>query len=60
MPNALVVASICLASVGAFGPHVLMVGFKVAHARPPAAVAYFCVLQHDGGRTTSSRVAQER
>jgi hypothetical protein len=49
-PNILAVGLLSLAVLGSLGPHLLMLGYKVAGARPPLVLSYFCVLQHDGGR----------
>jgi hypothetical protein len=46
LPNPLVALLICVGTLGVFGPHLVMVGFKAAGVRPPAAISYFCVLSH--------------
>ena len=54
LPNPVVVLLMCLGMFGAFGPHLLMLGFRAAGARPPAALVYFCVLHNPGGGGASA------
>jgi hypothetical protein len=56
LPNVVVVLLICVGTLGVFGPHLLMIGFKAAGARPPAALAYFCVLHGSHGSKGSPLV----
>ena len=44
--NALTVALMMVGLLGVFGPHVAMLAFRVVGARPPAALYYFCVINH--------------
>jgi hypothetical protein len=52
-PNLVVAVALSLATVAFFGPHLMILGYKVAGARPPAALVFFCVLHHAGGPTSS-------
>jgi hypothetical protein len=45
-PNALTILLLCVATVGVFGPHLMMLGYKVAGVHPPAALTFFCLLSH--------------
>ena len=37
---------VCLALLGVFGPHLLILGYKAAGIRPPGALVFFCLLHH--------------
>jgi hypothetical protein len=48
-----------LATVGTLGPHMMMLGYKLAGARPPAELLLFCPLHrldasHEGSSWTLS------
>jgi hypothetical protein len=45
-PQAVVISVFALATVAALGPHLLMLGYYVAGAQPPAAILLFCPLHH--------------
>ncbi|MBV9465084.1 MAG: hypothetical protein JO206_09710 [Solirubrobacterales bacterium] len=44
-----------LALLASLGPHLLMVGYSVAGARPPAALLYFCPLHQLGAHGSQPR-----
>ncbi|MBV9838871.1 MAG: hypothetical protein JO156_12175 [Solirubrobacterales bacterium] len=54
-PNALVAVGLTLALLASLGPHLLMVGYSVAGARPPAALLYFCPLHQLGAHASQAR-----
>ena len=41
-----------LATLGSFGPHLMMLGYKVAGAAPPATLLFFCPLHQLGEQRT--------
>jgi hypothetical protein len=43
-PNLLIALVLGLAITASFGPHLLMLGYRIAGARPPGALLYLCVL----------------
>jgi hypothetical protein len=46
-----VAAVFTLATLGTFGPHLVMLGYKIAGAKPPAGLVLFCPLHSlDSGR----------
>jgi hypothetical protein len=51
-PNVVVAVVVTLAMLGSLGPHLLMLGFKVTGAPPPAALAYFCPLHQLAGSSS--------
>jgi hypothetical protein len=56
-PNLIVVVVMALATLGSFGPHLLMLGYKVAGAQPPATLLFFCPLHQLGEQPTAARNA---
>jgi hypothetical protein len=50
--NAVAAAVMTLALLGVFGPHLAILGYKVAGARPPAALTFICPLHHAAGAAT--------
>jgi hypothetical protein len=59
-PNALVAIALSIATLASLGPHLVMVGYKVAGARPPAALVFFCLLHHTGQRPSTALAARTR
>ncbi|HEX3689679.1 MAG TPA: hypothetical protein VHV28_08280 [Solirubrobacteraceae bacterium] len=43
-PNLVVAMVFAVATLASLGPHLLMLGYSVAGAQPPAAVLYICPL----------------
>lgn len=54
MPNLIVGVVMALATFGSFGPHLLMLGYKVAGASPPATLLFFCPLHQLGEQHTAA------
>jgi hypothetical protein len=48
-----VAAVLLLATLGSFGPHVLMLGYRVAGTKPPATLLFFCPLHQLGDDSAS-------
>jgi hypothetical protein len=49
-PHLVAAVVFALATAASLGPHLLMVGYSVAGARPPAALIFVCPLHRlDGG-----------
>jgi hypothetical protein len=46
VPNVVIVGLMCLGLLASFGPHIGMLALRTAGIRVPAALAYFCVLDH--------------
>jgi hypothetical protein len=46
IPNGVVVTLLVFATLGVFGPHLLILGFQTAGAQPPAALVFMCALHH--------------
>src|SRR5581483_7267356 len=44
LPDVLIGSVMALATFVSLGPHLLMLGYRVAGAQPPAALVYFCPL----------------
>ena len=55
LPNALVAGLIVFATLGVFGPHLMMLGFRAVGAQPPGALYYFCLLNHHQPRPSQAR-----
>ena len=51
VPNFVIVGLMCLGILGTFGPHVVMLALRTAGVRVPAALAYFCLLDHSHDAT---------
>jgi hypothetical protein len=51
-PNLIVGVVMALATLGSFGPHLMMLGYKVAGAAPPATLLFFCPLHQLGEQRT--------
>jgi hypothetical protein len=54
LPNLIVGVVMALATFGSFGPHLLMLGYKVAGASPPATLLFFCPLHQLGEQHTAA------
>jgi hypothetical protein len=49
-PNLVVAVVFAVATLASMGPHLLMLGYSVAGAKPPAALLFVCPLHRlDGG-----------
>jgi hypothetical protein len=53
-PNLIVGVVMALATFGSFGPHLLILGYKVAGASPPATLLFFCPLHQLGEQHTAA------
>jgi hypothetical protein len=50
-PNLVVAVVFAVATLASLGPHLLMLGYSVAGARPPAALLFVCPLHRlDAGQ----------
>jgi hypothetical protein len=49
LTNRVQVLLVSAALLCAFGPHLVMLGFKVAGGQAPGALSFFCLLQHGNG-----------
>lgn len=45
-PTAVAITALLLASVVSLGPHLALLGYQLAGARPPAALLFLCPLHH--------------
>lgn len=53
-PNLVIAMVFAVATLASLGPHLLMLGYSVAGARPPAAVLFLCPLHRlDAGHAHS-------
>jgi hypothetical protein len=59
-PNAVVVATLVLGVLATFGPHMIMLGYKVAGVRAPAALLYFCPLHRLSAANSSALVIRAK
>jgi hypothetical protein len=55
-PNLIVALALVTATLASLGPHMLMLGYKLADAQPPAALLFLCPLHRVEGISTTSRL----
>ena len=48
LTNKAQLALVCVALLFAFGPHLLILGYQAAGARPPGALTFICPLHQSG------------
>jgi hypothetical protein len=48
--------ALSLGTLSVFGPHLSILAYKLAGARPPAALLFFCVLHHSSARSSPALV----
>jgi hypothetical protein len=56
--NRMMATLCCVATLGVFGPHLLILGYKAAGIRPPATLVFFCLLHHGAYGSSSKGTAE--
>jgi hypothetical protein len=59
-PQAVVAVVFALAMLASLGPHLLMLGYSVAGAKPPAALLFVCPLHRLDSRPAHSFVLKAK
>ena len=57
LTNSVQVLLVSAALLFAFGPHLVMLGFKAAGGQAPGALSFFCLLQHGSGASKAGAVS---